>query len=122
MAAQPQHTPRSTSTATSTSEVLLLLVPKLTDTFEVPGGDILTWEEIARTRPVTPPFWWRDCLERRGTIPNALEWLRQKKFILAGEATGWRVEHLRGGKVIARSRVEGSSSTVDVHLTEWSDE
>ena len=96
---------------------LLLLTPKLTDTFEVPGGQILTWDEIRRTRPVTPPFWWRDAPERRGTIPNALEWLRQKKFVLSGEATGWRVVHLGSGNVVARMRPEDPSATVDVHFS-----
>lgn len=117
MATQPQHSAGSTSTsATTPAEALLLLTPKLTDTFEVPGGQILTWDEIRRTRPVTPPFWWRDAPERRGTTPNALEWLRQKKFILSGEATGWRVLHLGSGTV-ARMRPEDPTATVDVHFS-----
>lgn len=103
-----------------------MLVPKLTDTFTVPdpveGQKTLTWQEIERTRPKTPQLWWRDGLERRGTIPNSLEWLKQKGFILSGEASGWRLAFVCEGKVIARMNPDGPLATTDVHFNKWSDD
>ena len=126
----PQFTPRQTGAASkgldTTFEVVLMYTPLLSDVFTVASGEILTWQDIERTRPVTPPRWWREDLERRGTIVNSLEWCKQKGHVLDGEASDWRisrVEYRPTGRVIAsRSRREEFFSTMDVHADVWSDE
>lgn len=126
MAPEPQYEPRRSSGALQPDEIVVMLVPKLSDRFVVPAGEggrkTLTWQEIERTRPKTPLFWWRDALERRGTIPNSLEWLRQKGFILSGEASGWRLAFVYQGRVIARMKANGPSPTTDVHFNRWSED
>lgn len=101
---------------------VMVIVPLRDDIFEVPGGKRLRWAEIERTRPITPPVWWCDQLSRRGTIPNALDWLRQKGFIIAGEPSGMAAVLMHNGLVVGRmSRPEGMGRTLSVHFDGWND-
>lgn len=123
---EPQYEPRRSDAGTLRQEIVVMLVPRLTDEFVVPddveGEKTLTWQEIERTRPKTPLTWWRDALERRGTIPNSLEWLKEKGFILSGEASGWRLAFVHQGRVIARMHPDSPIATTDVHFDRWSED